>query len=54
MPAVKPEDKASLSAAVEPFQNAYLAQSLKRMQEAVNTLFPQGMRASIPNSDQVN
>lgn len=53
-PAIKAQDKDQLTAAVEPFQTAYLAQCLNRLSDLVSGMFPFGIRGSIPSQDQIS
>uniref|UniRef100_A0A7I4ARB6 Conserved oligomeric Golgi complex subunit 5 helical domain-containing protein n=1 Tax=Physcomitrium patens TaxID=3218 RepID=A0A7I4ARB6_PHYPA len=52
-PAIKPEARDQLVAALEPFQTAYLGKSLGRLSELVNSMFPSAVRGSIPSQEQV-
>lgn len=50
-PAVAPEHRAALLAALEPFQAAFLGQSLTRLTDVVGALFPAGSRGAVPGGD---
>ncbi|KAL3695831.1 hypothetical protein R1sor_009907 [Riccia sorocarpa] len=52
-PAIKPEDRTQLIAALEPFQTAYLAKCLTRLSEHVNSMFPSTVRGSVPTQEQI-
>ncbi|KAG0626188.1 hypothetical protein M758_2G109200 [Ceratodon purpureus] len=53
-PAIKPEARDQLVAALEPFQTAYLGKSLGRLSELVNSMFPAAVRGSIPSQEQIS
>eukprot|EP00897_Mesotaenium_endlicherianum_P004801 jgi/Mesen1/4349/ME000022S03639 len=52
-PAVQDEHRPQLTAALTPFQGAYLGQSLARMTDIVSLMFPAGSRGAIPGPEAV-
>ncbi|GBG91815.1 hypothetical protein CBR_g53704, partial [Chara braunii] len=53
-PALREEDKEQIMAAVEQFQQAYLAQSLSRMTDTVTSMFTAGVRSGSPTQEQMS
>ncbi|XP_062009046.1 conserved oligomeric Golgi complex subunit 5 [Rosa rugosa] len=54
LPAITSEGKEQLVAAVEIFQNSFLALCLSRLSDLVNTVFPVSSRGSVPSKDHIS
>jgi len=54
LPAISPEGKGQMVAAVDIFQTAFLAQCLSRLSDYVNSVFPISSRGCIPSKDQIS
>eukprot|EP00850_Spirogloea_muscicola_P018813 SM000176S03144 [mRNA] locus=s176:243275:249137:+ [translate_table: standard] len=51
--AIRPEGRSQLAVALEPFQAAYLGQSLTKMVDQVNSVFPANTRGSLPTHEAI-
>ncbi|KAM5580062.1 conserved oligomeric Golgi complex subunit 5 [Rosa sericea] len=54
LPAITSEGKEQLVAAVEIFQNSFLALCLSRLSDLVNSVFPVSSRGSVPSKDHIS
>lgn len=54
LPALTPEGKDHMVAAIEIFQTAFLALSQSRLSDYINSIFPMSNRGSIPSKDQIS
>ncbi|PRQ52095.1 putative oligomeric Golgi complex subunit 5 protein [Rosa chinensis] len=54
LPAITSQGKEQLVAAVEIFQNSFLALCLSRLSDLVNTVFPVSSRGSVPSKDHIS
>ncbi|KAJ6820005.1 conserved oligomeric Golgi complex subunit 5 [Iris pallida] len=54
LPAIGPEGKEQMVAAINVFQTAFLALCLARLSDYVNGVFPMSSRGSIPSKDQIS
>ncbi|XP_072984460.1 conserved oligomeric Golgi complex subunit 5 [Typha latifolia] len=54
LPALSPEGKEQMVAAIDMFQTAFLALCLSRLSDYVNSIFPVSSRGSIPSKDQIS
>ncbi|GAB4844768.1 Conserved oligomeric Golgi complex subunit [Ancistrocladus abbreviatus] len=54
LPAVSPDGKEQMFAAIEIFQTAFLALCLSRLSDLVNTVFPMSSRGSAPSKEYIS
>lgn len=54
LPAISQEGKDRMAAAVEIFQNSFLALCFSRLSDLVNTVFPVSNRGSVPSKEHIS
>lgn len=54
LPAISPEGKGQMIAAIEIFQTAFLTLCLTRLSDLVNSVFPMSSRGSVPSKEQIS